>query len=196
MPANSRIGSIPAIHDAVRRALEEHRNDLRDAYALSFFINDEEDDPRLPTLTVGHNTPEQWRSSVARASSNEEAKWNYAFWLQNKLVCFGRGGTASAEVVARWVSELGLAYSDEDEEADFDRCMELGAQITSHFVAAVCDIALALHEDGAILATFGRPVPVIVHELEYYDEIADQTERCNPPGVAHEFVSWVRNGCS
>ncbi|MEV7438623.1 hypothetical protein [Streptomyces griseoviridis] len=38
-------------------------------------------------------------------------------------------------------------------------------------------------------------MPVIVHELEYYEAIARQTEAANPPGLADEFTSWVRNGC-
>ncbi|MET8206232.1 hypothetical protein ABZT51_09325 [Streptomyces sp. NPDC005373] len=40
----------------------------------------------------------------------------------------------------------------------------------------------------------GRTVPVIVHELEYYEAIVLQTEAANPPGLADEFTSWVRHG--
>jgi hypothetical protein len=32
---------------------------------------------------------------------------------------------------------------------------------------------------------------VIVHELAYYEEIAAQTERANPPNLAFDLVAWV-----
>jgi hypothetical protein len=38
---------------------------------------------------------------------------------------------------------------------------------------------------------FGRPIPVLIHELEYYPQIARQTERANPPGLAADFARWV-----
>ena len=38
---------------------------------------------------------------------------------------------------------------------------------------------------------FLRPIPIIVHELEYYDQIASQTVEANPAGLAHEFADWV-----
>ena len=58
-------------------------------YVVSLFVYDEDDDPRQPTLTAGYNTIDQWRSSTPSASSPQEAKWNFAFWLQNELVKLG-----------------------------------------------------------------------------------------------------------
>ncbi|MFJ4960698.1 hypothetical protein ACIQCR_34880 [Streptomyces sp. NPDC093249] len=55
-------------------------------------------------------------------------------------------------------------------------------------------IVLRAHTTGIIARSIGRTVPVIVHELEYYEAIARQTEAANPPGLAGEFTSWVRNG--
>jgi hypothetical protein len=40
---------------------------------------------------------------------------------------------------------------------------------------------------------FGRPIPVLVHELEYYDAIAMQNLAANPPGVADDFIRWCRD---
>lgn len=172
-------------------------SELADIYTLSFFIYDECDDHRHPTLTLGYNTLSQWRSELSEdsdpeASDSQEAKWNYAFWIQNALLVFGEEGKPSADTVARWVSELGLLYTDADEEADFERCLEIGSKITEHFVQVVCEVASALHEQGVMRKVFGRDVPIIIHELEYDEQIAAQTERANPPGVAAEFVNWVR----
>jgi hypothetical protein len=66
-------------------------------------------------------------------------------------------------------------------------------QITRNFVSLCVRTARRLHDDGIIQQTFGRPVPVLIHELEYYDQIADQTEDANPPGLAEAFSSWIRN---
>jgi hypothetical protein len=36
-----------------------------------------------------------------------------------------------------------------------------------------------------------RPVPILVHELEYYDQIAELTRNANPPGLADAFTTWI-----
>ena len=38
---------------------------------------------------------------------------------------------------------------------------------------------------------FPRPIPIVVHGLEYYDRIAMQTRSANPPGLAQEFENWI-----
>lgn len=166
-----------------------------DIYVISFFVSDEDDDPQRPTLTVGFNTISNWQRQVAHASSIQEAKWNYAFWLQNQLAVLGESGTESAEWVQRWVRDLDLAYTDEDEEEDFDRCIEFGQAITRRFVEECCEFAATLHRSGFVRGLCGRTIPILVHGLEYYDEIADQNERANPSGEADEFIAWVRAGC-
>jgi hypothetical protein len=182
------------IHAAVENVLRSIPAKQReDVYAVSFLIYDDDDDPRRPSLTVGYNTNQKWHDSIAQASGSDEAKWNYAFWLQNELLATCRGEWPNR--VEAWVDALGLSYTDEDEEADFDRCMELGARITKNFVSIACEVAARLHETGTVVTVFGRPIPIIIHELEYYDQIADQTAHANPAGLAGEFVSWVHGGC-
>jgi hypothetical protein len=185
---------VTEIHAGVESGLGSIPSNQRDdVYAVSFSIYNDDDDPRRPSLIIGFNTNEKWRDSIAQASSSDEAKWNYAFWLQNELLVIGRGEWTSR--IEAWIDSLGLSYTDEDENADFDRCMELGAKITRSFISLACDVAAKLHATGTIVAVFGHPVPIIVHEYDYYDQSADQTDRANPSGLAGEFVSWVRGGC-
>lgn len=40
---------------------------------------------------------------------------------------------------------------------------------------------------------FLHSIPIVVHELEYYDQIASRTAAANPPGLAKEFVEWVNS---
>jgi hypothetical protein len=164
---------------------------IPDIYALSFYIQDQDDDPRHPVLQLGYNLRTHVAQSMPSASDAEEAKWNFAFWLQNELAFVGEPGTESGQLLEAHLKAHGLWYSDEDEEADFDRCMKIGDEITACFVGACVRIARALHEDGLIAQRFSRPIPIIVHELEYYDQIAVQTAAANPPGVAREFEDWI-----
>jgi hypothetical protein len=39
-----------------------------DIYVISFLIDNERDDPRQPTLTIGYNTEAQFRRTIADAS--------------------------------------------------------------------------------------------------------------------------------
>ena len=164
---------------------------IPDIYALSFFIYDKGDDPRYPVLQLGYNTLSHLKECTPSASSAEEAKWNFAFWLQNELGFIGEPETEGGQLLEELLKAQGLWYTDEDEEADFDRCMDIGSDITSYFVSACVRIGQALHENGFIEQNFFRSIPIVVHELEYYDEIAEQTRSANPPGVSKEFEDWI-----
>lgn len=175
---------------------------LRDAYVVSFFVHDYEDDPRLPILTVGCNTDARWRSCTPApgqqprwpiASDSDEAKWNYAFWLQNEITVIGEPDTEGAGLRKEWFKARGLWFEDDLFDSDQDNWERIAAQMTSSFVGMCVQVACTLHADGSVVGSFGKVVPIVVHELEYYDEIAEQTERANPPGVAAAFVSWVRS---
>ena len=177
------------IYESVKRSLTTIKDVTDRIYALSFFIYDEDDDPRRPTLTFGYNTLDRWAECTPVANSNvawpvasdsSEAKWNYAFWLQNEVCVIGAAGTEGAVLRQEWIQSLGLAYSDDEETKDIERCMRLGGQITEQFVTLCVRVSMALHDGGSITGKFGRPLPIIVHELEYYDQIAEQTRRANP----------------
>jgi hypothetical protein len=166
-------------------------NTRADIYALSFFIYDIDDDPRFPGLTVGYNT--RANAAQAQASDAAEGKWNYAFWLQNSLIDIGGPETAGGQLFEEAMAAAGRWYSDDEEDEDFDRCMSVGEEITGQFVALCVAVAQRLHRDGIIGNSFQPPVPIIVHELEYHEAIAAQTERANPAGLADEFTGWVRS---
>ena len=76
-----------------------------------------------------------------------------------------------------------------DEDAIFN---DRGEPLTRAFVQLLVAVVQRLHQ-GDIGRIFLRPLPVIIHELEYYDEIARQNVAANPPGlVTDEFVRWCR----
>jgi hypothetical protein len=179
--------------------------DLPGIYAVSFFIYDQEDDPRRPTLTIGYNTEDRVQQvltaqpgpGAGRPSDAAEARWNYAFWRQNKLTVIGdqTRDPAGARLCEAWIKDNGWWFSEPDGNAgeDWAPCLAAGERITSNFVSLCVRTARQLHADGVIKQTFGRHVPVLIHELEYYNQIADQTEEGNPPGLAEAFTTWIRN---
>lgn len=182
--AEQAISSIPA-------------GEAEDIYVISFFIDNERDDPRQPTLTIGYNNETQFQHTIANASDEAEARWNYAFWLQNELTVIGDltrdpdGATARH----RWISELGLWYDEPARAEDWTTTVgPMAAKIEANFNQACVHLARDLHNDGVIKSVIGKPVPVVLHELEYYEGIARRTEAANPPGLADDFTAWVRTG--
>jgi hypothetical protein len=80
-----------------------------------------------------------------------------------------------------------------------DYCYEIVRQhieaidSTERFVNICVRVSRRLHKSGIVRQKFGKEIPVIIHELEYYDQIAQQTSAANPAGLADEFVDWVLN---
>ncbi|MFE9580512.1 hypothetical protein ACFYO1_29310 [Nocardia sp. NPDC006044] len=171
-----------------------------DIYALSFYVTDQDDDPRQPILAIGYDTGTRYEDRAEMVSNPAEARWNFAFWTQNELVTVGDFDSDPVGAGAReeWIKELGYWYETADVPDDNDewdmRFQPRAEQIEGHFVLLCCELARRLHETGVIERTIGRAVPIIVHELEYYEEIALRTKLANPPGLADDFIEWVLNG--
>lgn len=174
-----------------------------DVYVVSLLLYDEEDDPRRPTVTVGYNTESRVRETTpvpaqapdwSIASDAGEARWNYAFWLQNELavVADSKQDPGGARRRREWIDALGLWYSDEEEHTDFQGTEQRAGRITDEFVALIVRVVQRLHHVGVVERVFRRPIPVLIHELEYYEQIAAQNERANPAGLADTFARWIR----
>jgi hypothetical protein len=178
----------------IQRRLREMPSQLaKDVYAISLYMDVAEQE-----ITFSVNTYSQVELALAGKSkgyglpSGElEARWNYAFWMQEPGSRFLT--PSESEDAKLWNSvleKLGLQYSDKD---DFDiENYEIG--VAKALSELSIKVSLALHASGIIQEVFHRDIPVIIHQLEYDDAIADITESANPAGVAAEFVAWVRNG--
>ncbi|MGC7870616.1 hypothetical protein ACPUYX_03675 [Desulfosporosinus sp. SYSU MS00001] len=165
-----------------------------DIYAISLYISNVLDDPRRPMVTLGFNTYNNFRQAIQKASGEDEAKWNYAFWLQNEELVIGDNYDNNLEggiQVTNWIKDLGLYYTDEQERDDFEKVIKQGEKITRAFVELCIDVVGRLHAEGVIKNKFRKEIPVIIHELEYYDEIAEQNKKANPQNTIKEFVEWI-----
>lgn len=166
-------------------------------YAISLFMDLQDIDE--PQLVFSFNTTAQVTAAMAgktqaygKPADLAEATWNYAFWLQRPNSRFLT--PADSEDGKLWESlrrENDLHYEESDDFASDQYEERIRALLTDVAVS----ISKKLHESGAIVEIFGKSIPVIIHELEYYDEIAAITKQGNPPGVADEFIEWVVNEC-
>jgi len=171
--------------------------DVTDVYALSFLIDTETVEPKPEDLTIAlsYNTVQRWQQQIARASDSGEARWNFAFWTHDIRLVLPSGmvhrpneeyiaysDQRAIELAIEWRASLNLPL---DEDSDPDWNMELDA-----FAALCASVGRRLHDEGIIVATFGRPVPIILHDLEYWDRIVQLTHDANPPGVADEFDEY------
>lgn len=164
--------------------------DKSDIYVVSLYVYDECDNPCEPTVTLGYNTVSNYENETQYASDEEEAKWNYAFWLQNDELVFGRGKTK--DIVKQWIEDRGFTYLSYDEMFNSDNSpdYEYYEGITKAFIKVLVDIVKELHSSGFIKEQFGKAIPVIIHELEYYDEIAKQNIEANSYELVEEFVDF------
>ncbi len=178
------------VYENIKTKILSWDNDIiNDIYVISFYIENVEDESEKPMITLGYNTMEQYEKSISHASSNAEAKWNFAFWLQNEELIIGDNwgeNLEDREMIFEWIKENNLYYWYEDE--DFDKLVD---KIIHEFVELCVEVVKQLHYEGVIQEKFGRAIPILIHELEYYPLIAEQNERANPKEVVKEFVDWI-----
>ena len=158
--------------------------DEPDIYVVSLYVYDYDDDPCRPTVTVGYNTESYMNEELEYASDEDEARWNYAFWLQNDDFIFGMDDTA--DTVRQWIINSNFAYCQVCDTTP----IEYESEITEAFVEILVDIVRELHESGFIQETFGHEIPVIIHELEYYYEIAEQNICANGIELVEDFARF------
>ena len=65
-------------------------------------------------------------------------------------------------------------------------------EITDAFVSILIDIVREIHEQGLLIQKFGKELPVIIHELEYYDKIAEQNIKANGEKLVKDFAGWCK----
>lgn len=156
----------------IEQKISEWQED--DIYAISLYVFNVDDDPCRPAAVLGYNTEKQVQKSIPEASDEQEARWNYAFWLQNEEICIGMGETAGD--IRQWITEQDL-WEDEDE-------------IPPKFVEMLVFIVREIHASGLLKDKYGREVPILIHGLEYNEETARQNMDANGEILDSGFVSF------
>ncbi len=168
----------------LRQAIAAIPAELRgDIYALSLWFYCEDDDQRFPCILFSYNTETHYRQQIAQASSANEARWNFAFWLQDEAPTSITLGGENDAALAQWFANAFDARTDAHD----------GAAFREAFIEMVIRSVQQLFADGEVARAFGRNIPAIVHELEYYDVPNGWTKRANPQDLADEFLAWANH---
>ncbi len=161
-----------------------------DIYAISLYVYNNYDNPCEPIVILGYNTNENFNNQISKAAGKLEAMWNYAFWLQNDEFNFGENETQ--EIVKRWIKQKGYRYYTYDEMFNLscDPDPETYENIPEEFVRELIEIVKQLHKSGYIKSQFGKSIPILIHELEYYDKIAQWNIGANPDVDLSDFLRF------
>lgn len=88
---------------------EETRDDV---YALSFWLYGGNE--WLPSLSVSYNTCQQFVKRQGEThNQDDEAKWNYAYWLQDEAELLGVDAYRNNQELQAWLENAPFAYTEE-----------------------------------------------------------------------------------
>ncbi|WP_340374304.1 hypothetical protein U5640_03365 [Streptomyces sp. SS7] len=171
----------------------------RETYVLAFNIWRLDADHRRPYVDIGYNTESRYEEEMRRNSDPWEVRWNYAFWI---LEGFDRLGTVPEDPVGGRLLEeeardLGIWY---DGEVDLgrpttdDALRTRSGLLARHFRDAVVDLARHLHASGTIERIFGRPLPVVVFDMDCPGWEEEATRAANPAGLIEDFLGAALDG--
>jgi len=164
--------------------------DEEDIYVISFFVYDFEDNPCKPTVTLGYNTEKEVAKNLCYFDE-QEVRWNYACWMQNQESIFGYDKNIM-DLLREWILENNLLYMEHYNPYDTttELMNELG-KITKSFVEILIEVVKEIHKSGVIKEKLGRDIPILIHELDYYDEIAKQNIEANGLELVKSFVDYI-----
>ena len=150
------------------------KQNIKDIYAISFWKDNLEDDPRCPVITIGYNT----------------------LTLQNEVGTIG----GNDKNLRLYFKEANLFYTQQEysraeKNGEENKLDEQDDQMQSVFMDIIISVIQELHKKGVIKEQLGKEVPVIVHELEYYDLPIMWTTRSNPKSLIDEFLKSYNDGC-
>lgn len=153
-------------------------------YAVSFFASSNELQEyrgfrNVTDFAVSYNT----EADCPGAGPHSEARWNYAFWRQNETMVFDSfGQTPETAVLFDWYAQQGITnigYEDDGMEAPVGY---------KELVDVLAKVARRFQEEGYWMQRFGRPIPILIHDLEYIQCTLDATAYANPNGEAEDFL--------
>ncbi|MFF2348838.1 hypothetical protein ACFVVL_03540 [Kitasatospora sp. NPDC058115] len=163
-------------------------------YVLAFNIWRIDADNRRPYVDIGYNTESRYEEQMRLGSDRREVRWNYAFWILDGFDRLGnvpedRVGGPLYEAEAR---DLGIWYDGEFDlgrmPAD-DGLRAKSGLLELHFHDAVVGLARHLHESGTVTRIFGRPLPVVVFDMDCPGWEEEATRAANPAELIEDFLA-------
>lgn len=170
----------------------------KNTYAISFLVYANEayeykGYSNIPTFSVSYNT----ENDCDGADELSEERWNYAFWHQNETpVIEADYENEGMKILFDWYAENGIqniGYEGPDRCYDEQmRYIGKGPVGVYELLSEITAVAGKLQSSGFIQNHFGRPVPLILHNLEYSWDTIEATKKANPNGEAEQFFAAMK----
>lgn len=169
-----------------------------DIYAISFFVYANEayeynGYSNVTQFSVSYNTEKDCGSS----GELSEERWNYAFWRQNEIpIIEADNGNEGIKILFDWYEENdvnNIGY--ENYNACYDNEMRyIGKGPSGYYelLSEITAVAKKLQDSGFVKNKFGRPIPIIIHDLEYPWYIIEATKKANSNGEANIFFAAMK----
>ena len=168
--------------------------DVKDVYTLSFLFYCDGDDGRFPKITLGYNTLSNFKEEAYNADTKEEAKWDFAYWLQNEVETFGG---KDDELLSDWFAKSSYFYTEEEndkamenDEDLYEKILKKGERFRRDFINETLTIAKKLFDDKVISTIFGKDIPIIIHQTEYDSDSVRWTKKANSAKLIKEFLEY------
>ena len=169
-----------------------------DIYAISFFVYANEayeysGHSNITQFSVSYNTEKDCGS----AGEFSEERWNYAFWRQNEIpIIEAENENEGINILFHWYEQNGIHnIGQENYDACYDHEMRyIGKGPVGYYelLFEITVVAKKLQESGFIKNKFGRPIPIIIHDLDYSWYVIEATKKANPNGEADVFFAAMK----
>ena len=169
-----------------------------DIYAISFFVYANESleyngFENVTEFSVSYNTEHDCNG----AEELSEERWNYAFWRQDEIpVIQADPEDEGMKTLFDWYAENGIDnIGYEDYAACYDQNMRyIGKGPVGYYelLSEITAVASRLQSSGFIKNKFGKPIPIIIHDLEYTWYVIEATKKANANGEADLFFAAMK----
>lgn len=162
-------------------------------YALSFFIRvnevvDYEGFPNVCDFSISYNT----EADCGEADPDSEERWNYSFWRQNEepIIDVENDNECTKQLFV-WYREndiTNIGFDTEDCYTNDGEYIGKGPVGEYELFELVSDVAVRIQSEGILKKKLGKPIPIIIHDLEYSWFSIQATKKANPNGEADDFI--------
>lgn len=169
-----------------------------DIYAISFFVYSNEafvykGHSNVTEFCVSYNT----ENDCFGTGELSEERWNYAFWRQNETpIIEANNENEGMRILFEWYEENGI---DNIGYENYDSCYDNDMQYIGkgpvgyyELLLEITAVAKKLQDSGFIKSKFGKPIPIIIHDLEYPWYIIEATKKANSNGEANMFFAAMK----
>ena len=172
--------------------------DEDDIYAISFFVYSNESFEyngcsNITKFSVSYNTEKDCNG----AGELSEERWNYAFWRQDETSIIDvNDENEGIKVLFEWYKENcieNIGYEDYNACYD-DKMRYIGKGPIGYYelLSEITVVAKRLQDVGYIKNKFGKPIPIIIHDLDYTWYVIEATKNANHNGEADAFLATMK----